>query len=1462
MNRHLKCFILVTVVWGFFLFSPNPLAQAAEPSLSTYTSTPVFLSQSVPPNIFIILDNSGSMNFNAYGSYPGDGGLVPEPYLGGPICNIKEVTPLQDQDDAEENKSDGYAWYNSYDLDMGGYGSEDTWIGIRFQNVNLPRGVTITSAYIQFTGRRSSDHTGEVTNLNIYGEASDNASAFQSNYYNISSRPRTAALVQWTNIPDWSDNQRNASTRTPDISAVIQAIVNRGPSGGNPGWESGNSLVIILEGPGKRDVQDYDSGDAGDNPVLHLEYTPSDCVRYYGYFDPDAKYTYSSNKFSRDPAGQWDGNWLNWLCMRRIDVARKVMMGGLATARTGGGNQTLYGETPAQSSRTFVKRYNGSGMSPYSGNYYYGMSGGYIYVDDDSNPFSGQIARYNIAIQKDQANEPQDFYQGNLAGVLQRVGDKAYWGNEWFYEGTGTNREGGFVANPIGTNMNTLITDLQNTGADTWTPLAEAFYVATQYFKQEAPQSGLGYSNSATGPFNNVRDPYYRNSQFIECPKSFVILLTDGASTKDSKIPAALKDYDADGNDNTSCNESTGSNCDYADGGTDYLDDVALYARTTDLRSDLAGDQNIILYPIYAFGDDPDARELLRDAAKNGGFDDRNGNNRPDLQVEWDEDGDGVPDTYFEATDGYQLEAQLMAAITDILKRASSGTAVSVLATSSEGEGTLVQAYFKPSVPVGLEEVNWVGYLHSLWVDSQGRIREDTPPQGSRPGLVLSHDKIIEFFFDQATGEASFKRFQLDANGDQAFVDANGNGLKDEGESYIYTTHVLDDLQPIWEAGALLQQRDASTRTIKTFVDLDNDGQVTVNPDPALNEFIEFNTDKAASIKPFLGVKDNTAWSYLGAAQNDRINNLIKYIRGDASGYTGSPNLRSRVIDGQVWKMGDIIHSTPLSFGQPMDNFGLIYGDQSYQEYYALYRERETMVYVGGNDGMLHAYYMGKYTVGDDEDTAETEQIYFESTGPGIGQELWAFIPQALLPHLKWLPYQDYPHVYYVDLKPKVVDAKIFSDDAVHPNGWGSVLIGGLNMGGKEISVTDDFPEGTNATRTFTSCYFAIDVTDPHNPVLLWERTYPSIGLTTSMPAVAKVDDSWFAVFGSGPTDYDGTSNQRAHIYVVDLATGQLRRDFNTGTNNSFMATPATVDVGLNYNVDVGYIGLSYGNWAGEMYRFRVPKLAGDWRNAAASDVYDEDPTNWEFSLMFEADGPITAAGSASIDSTGNLWLYFGTGRYLSEADKVDTSTQYFYGIKDPYYNRAMYETQIAAAGKNPSHFDLLDATSVNVYTDGTIDGATPGSVDTWGELLELMDGRDGWVLSLGTEAENIGERVLNKPTVLGGIVFDTTFVPNDDPCGYSGNSNALGLYYETGTAYVEEVFSGGGTTVTVGGETKTRVERKTEVGFGRGSGISIHVGRQEGATGYVQQSTGTIEALQLNPAFNVRSGFIYWRER
>jgi len=1182
------------------------------------------------------------------------------------------------------------------------------------------------------------------------------------------------------------------------------------------------NILIIMDNSGSMNLQAY-TGAYDHN------------TRYYGYFEPYKKYTYGSNIFVRDTNGSWDGNFLNWLTMRRVAVARKVLMGGLATARTGGGNQTNIGEAPAQTGRDFIRIYKDTdqvtGLLP-DVDYTYLVDGGYFYVDGGT---------YTIKVQKDitYPDEAGNFVDGNIAGVLQKVGDKARWGLEFFNYGTGNGESGGSITRTIGTNMTDLITSIQNKACNTWTPLAEAYYVAMQYIKQEDVQAGLDYPNNVIPNDNVGQDPYW-NNEWVYCADSFVILLTDGASTMDMMIPGFLKDYDGDGNDPGT----------YPDSGSNYLDDVALYARTNDLRDDLDGDQNLILYTIYAFGNEPDAENLLKDAAKNGGFIDRDGNNRPNLQEEWDADSNGIPDTYYQADNGYQLEANLIQAINDILARASSGTAVSILATAEEGEGNLVQAYFRPTVPVDLTEVTWIGYLQSLWVDSRGNLREDTDQDHA---LDVTVDRVITYFIDPATGDTKIKRFNVSTSNPYPNVDSDP-----------YTLLQMNQVIPVWEAGTRLAQRNATGRTIFTYLDKDKDGVVDVS------EVVSFDTSSASYIKPYLGVKDSATWSYLGATHDERVTNLIEYIRGEDKDSSG---LRTRTLDSKVWKLGDIVDSTPVSLSKPPDNFHIIYGDESYQTYYEANRDRETVVYVGANDGMLHAFTSWKY------DTANHRYTQPSFTTEQMGDELWAYVPQSLLAHLKWLPSPDYTHVDYVNLKPKLFDAKIRDHDSnpFTPDEWGTILLAGLNMGGKHIWAEGDFDTGTGGTvsetRHFYPTYVCMDVTDPRNPVLLWERSYADLEMTTSFPAAIKVKDKWFAVFGSGPTDYDGTSTKNGHIFVVDLKTGEPYRNgandwlFETGEASAFMNSPVSLDKNLDFSCNAFYFGESYlsGSWKGKLHKVSIPCVGagGVYDDTDVNNYVDNplDATNpWILSVLFNATKPITAPVALSMDEFDNAWVYVGSGRYLSTDDKTNTDQQYIFGIKDPFFNTAhtgdgYYHDYSSSLELQISN--LFDADPYQIAENGNDVYQNGAAIGTFDALLALAQQEDGWIRSLTTS----GERILAKSTVVGGITLTPSFVPNDDICGFGGQSYLYGFYYETGTAYYKSVFNNGTATEDIDGQQVTVVLDAISLGEGKASAVGIHVGTS-GVKSFVQQSTGTVLSEKVTPAFKIKSGLKSWLER
>lgn len=159
----------------------------------------------------------------------------------------------------------------SSDLELGteSSGNDPQMIGLRFTNINIPKGSKITNAYIQFTVDAVSKNS-DPCKVFIKGEASDSAKSYNpSGTFDISSRTRTSDSVTWNvSGSSWSTvGAATADQRTPDISHLIDLIMNRS------GWKQGNPIAFDLYGTGTREVESYD-GDAPKAPLLVVEYIP------------------------------------------------------------------------------------------------------------------------------------------------------------------------------------------------------------------------------------------------------------------------------------------------------------------------------------------------------------------------------------------------------------------------------------------------------------------------------------------------------------------------------------------------------------------------------------------------------------------------------------------------------------------------------------------------------------------------------------------------------------------------------------------------------------------------------------------------------------------------------------------------------------------------------------------------------------------------------------------------------------------------------------------------------------------------------------------------------------------------------------------------------------------------------------------------------------------------------------
>jgi type IV pilus assembly protein PilY1 len=344
--------------------------------------------------------------------------------------------------------------------------------------------------------------------------------------------------------------------------------------------------------------------------------------------------------------------------------------------------------------------------------------------------------------------------------------------------------------------------------------------------------------------------------------------------------------------------------------------------------------------------------------------------------------------------------------------------------------------------------------------------------------------------------------------------------------------------------------------------------------------------------------------------------NLVAYLLGAAN-----DNYRARDS-----RMGDIINGAPLFVGAPKFK----YTENGYAGWATTTRRGECAdstpgnrkyqgtVYVGANDGMLHAF-----------DRCD-------------GSEKWAYVPSTVIPNLYKLAdtgYANY-HQFYVDGAPQTGD--IFVNGA-----WKTIVVGGLNAGGRG--------------------YYALDVTDPDNPKALWEFTNSSdanLGLSFGNPIITKrADGTWVVVFASGYNNVSG-GNGNGHLFVVNANTGVKLLSIETLASGAAVGTVATPSGLTKINA---WIESEIDNTA---KRFYGGDLLGNlWRFDIDNQVR---PFGQSFRLAELTAGgtpqPITVKPElAEVNYLGAKFtvVYVGTGRYIGMTDLGTTATQSIYAIKD-----------------------------------------------------------------------------------------------------------------------------------------------------------------------------------------------------
>lgn len=383
-------------------------------------------------------------------------------------------------------------------------------------------------------------------------------------------------------------------------------------------------------------------------------------------------------------------------------------------------------------------------------------------------------------------------------------------------------------------------------------------------------------------------------------------------------------------------------------------------------------------------------------------------------------------------------------------------------------------------------------------------------------------------------------------------------------------------------------------------------------------------TMKAGVAIPFL-------FGSLGAGQLATLGNdatlqggVIEYLRGNKA-LEGTDDGQLRTRSGLL---GDIVNSSPKAVGKP-DWPYLDGNDSGYSAFKTSYATRATRIYVGGNDGMLHAF--------DDSD----------------GSEAWAYIPSELFrgvpdvdkDGLTGLTYQVgglpfYEHRYYVNATPRVIDAYV-------GGAWKTVLISGMGKGGMS--------------------YFALDVTDPASVTneasaaakVMWEFTDSDMGYTFGRANIIKTrafGGRWVAILPSGYNNSTGLGK----IFIVDAADGTLLKTMSTGVGNT--ANPA----GLAHLSS--YIQDARNQLVEQVY-------AGDLRgNLWRFDLSDSNAGAWTVDKMATlTDGagnaqPVTTEPAVGIDTYNGIdrWVFVGTGKLLHKSDLTATPQNHtMYAFRD-----------------------------------------------------------------------------------------------------------------------------------------------------------------------------------------------------
>lgn len=472
-------------------------------------------------------------------------------------------------------------------------------------------------------------------------------------------------------------------------------------------------------------------------------------------------------------------------------------------------------------------------------------------------------------------------------------------------------------------------------------------------------------------------------------------------------------------------------------------------------------------------------------------------------------------------------------------------------------------------------------------------------------------------------------------------------------------------------------------------------------------------------------------WATLTATQKTDAagSNLVNYLRGQY----GYEDRNSNLPDNRLYRyreavLGDALESEPAFMGAPVFS----YAYPGYSSFKSDNASRVGIVYMGANDGMMHAFYA------QDSSGAGSPCVIGAIAGEHCGgEEAWAYVPSMVISNMWKLADVDYStlHTNYVNGSPITSDVCVANCTDEATAVWKTILVAGLNGGGRG--------------------YFALDITDPASPSLLWELTTSSgigtiqdddIGYSFGHPIITrKQDGTWVVVVTSG---YNNTSpgTGKGFLYVLNAATGTIISKIGTGVGST--ATPSGFSQIAGWNKESTGNLVSYiygGDLQGNVWRFDINSTVDGI--VANGEIGKGDVML--FATLQDSTGtsqPVTTKPVLGEINQKRV-VFIGTGKYLETSDLTSTQGQSIYAIKDDDATSTLVNARNS----------LIHQTLAN-----NIDGS---ATRTSGNVAVNFYTDRGWYIDL----PDSGERVNIDSALVQGTLIVPTIVPSNTACSPGG---------------------------------------------------------------------------------------------